>query len=128
MGDVSPNYLKLFEDHKSYPNSVSATYEMQGRQETRDVPISIPKLVGYYSLKPTPDGKMLANGEGIAVSTDELFISDDDFKRVFALNRRSGAISRKFRTDLLKGSSRKAEGPEGLDYVTGDGNPLSLHR
>ena len=117
-GGVSPNYSEVFERHKNYPKTITASFETKGKLVKQEVPVSIPKLIGYYSLKPTPDGKQFADAEGMAVSMNELFVADDDFKRVFVLNRRTGKMTRKFRTDLFEGSTKKADGPEGLDYVT----------
>ena len=123
-GHVSPNYAPVFDAPKTYPKTVKVTLDRAGKQDSQEIPVQIPVLVGIYNLRPTTDGTMLRDAEGVTVSGDRVYVTDDDSHAIYVLDRRTGQVTDTISTQPFPESEFDAPGPEGLDIV--DGNTLLL--
>ena len=126
-GDVCPNYDSLFRKSATFPRETEARIECEGGSAVRTVPVRIPLLVGIYNLRPTPDGTMASDLEGVVVSDGKVFAADDNNRAIYVLNRYNGEVIRSISTNPFPDSSYSAPGPEGLDIVARPGeNSLLL--
>ncbi|MFC1508387.1 right-handed parallel beta-helix repeat-containing protein [Candidatus Omnitrophota bacterium] len=125
-GAVSPNYLSVFEAVSAYPRMVKMTVDNGNTTEQYDVPIKLPVLVGIYNLRPTTDGTMLSDAEGVTVSGERVFVADDNSRAVFMLDRKTGRIVKTIPTAPFPASDKEAPGPEGMDVVRENGKDRLL--
>lgn len=125
-GDVSPNYLTVFVADAVYPHTVTMTVDNGSTTEHYDVPIKLPVLVGIYNLRPTTDGTMLSDAEGVTVSGKRMFVADDDTRAVYMLDRKTGRVVKTIPTAPLPASDKEAPGPEGMDVVRINGEDRLL--
>ena len=125
-GHVSPNYRSVFEAARSYPETVNVTVQKGTETESYKVPINIPVLVCVYNLRPTTDGTMFSDAEGVTVFRDRVYAADDNNKMIYALDRRTGSVVNTIPTSPFPGSDKEAPGPEGLDVVNTSGREVLL--
>lgn len=126
-GAVSLNYASVFAGRKDYPQTVTAAIRRGEKQTKQEVTVQIPVLAGIYNLRPTTDGTMVADAEGVAVSNAFVFVADDNNRTVYVLDRRTGQVARSFSTAPFPRSDYEAPGPEGLDVIKeDDGEALLL--
>ncbi len=119
QGDISPNYSPVFAAPKAYPTMVKAMLEHKGERTSQEIPVQIPLLVGIYNLRPTTDGTMCRDAEGVTVSEDRIYVADDNSHAIYALDRRTGQVIDAASTQPFLGSTLNAPGPEGLDLAGG---------
>ena len=116
-GNVSPNYAPVFDARQNYPKAVKATIERMGKKVSQELAVKIPLLVGVYNLRPTTDGTIVRDVEGVLVFGNRIYVADDEARAIFVLDRRTGAVVKAASTNPFPGGSYKAPGPEGLDIV-----------
>ena len=124
-GAVSANYAPVFEADKDYPKNVRAVFAREGKQSVQAAPVRVPILVGVYNLRPTTDGTMASDVEGVAVSDQGVFVADDNNRMVYVLDPRTGQVVRSIPTKPFADSPYSALGPEGLDIIS-DGDRQAL--
>ena len=123
---VSPNYRPVFVAPDRYPARAAYRIERPNGAVTGNVDVRIPLLVGVYNLRPTVDGFMAQDGEGITVLGDRVYVADDNAHAVHVLDRRTGIEVAGIPTTPLPGGKHEAKGPEGLDTGNDDGIRLYL--
>ncbi len=116
-GNVSPNYAPVFDAPQNYPKIVKATIERMGKKVSQELVVKMPLLVGVYNLRPTTDGTMVRDAEGVLVFGNRIYVADDEARAIFVLDRRTGAVVKAASTYPFPGGSYRAPGPEGLDVV-----------
>ncbi len=123
-GHVSPNYLPVFEATESYPSVAEVDIIQNGETVRKEMPARFPLLVGIYNMRPTVDGLMAGDCEGVAVHRDRMFVADDSARRIYVLNKHTGAVERSIPTMPFPESKFEAPGPEGLDIVDYNGKNM----
>ncbi|MCP4640401.1 MAG: right-handed parallel beta-helix repeat-containing protein [bacterium] len=123
---VSANHAAVFEADKRLGDTIETAIQEGDRQTERSFPVRVPMLVGVYNLQPATDGSMMKDGEAVAVSGDRIYVSDDNSRAVFELDRRTGCVTRTIPVNPIPGSEAMGKGPEGLDLVMEDGKPVML--
>jgi parallel beta helix pectate lyase-like protein len=123
---ISANYTPVFEAERSYPDTVRATIVTRGATKTSEFPVKTPVLVGMYDLRPTTDGTMVRDAEGVAVMGGEVAVADDSSRKIVFLDRRTGEVVREVPTAPFPGGNHESLGPEGLSLVSREGEEVLL--
>ncbi|MCK4830957.1 right-handed parallel beta-helix repeat-containing protein, partial [bacterium] len=116
-GNVSPNYVPVFNAPQTYPGKVKVTLERMSEKISQELVVQVPLLVGIYNLRPTTDGTMVKDAEGVTVFGNRIYVADDTSHSIFMLDRCTAAVVKAVSTDPFSGGSHKALGPEGLDVI-----------
>ncbi len=123
---VSENYRPVFEQ-EFVAGPVSYQLKCGEKTVSGKIPIRVPHLVAIYNLRPTPNGLMAEDVEGVAVTGDRLFVADDNCFAIHAVDRGNGCNISSMPTRPFASSDHIAPGPEGLDIrCTGDNQTLIL--
>ncbi|UCH35758.1 MAG: right-handed parallel beta-helix repeat-containing protein [Armatimonadota bacterium] len=123
---VSANYASVFEAPNAYPRTVAGVVERGAARTSHELPVRVPLLVGIYNLRPTTDGTMGEDAEGVTVLGERVYVADDNAHLIYALDRRTGRVARAIPTSPFPGSTLTAPGPEGLDVVRVNGEDVLL--
>jgi hypothetical protein len=125
-GNVSPNYVPIFDAPEAYPKTVKATLERMSNKTSQELVVQMPLLVGIYNLRPSVDGAMVEDAEGVSILGGRVYVADDTSRSIFVLDRHTGATVDVFSTYPFPGSTYKAPGPEGLDIIPYKGRDALL--
>lgn len=123
---VSANYAMVFDAPNAYPEVVTGTLEWEGERRSQTLPVRMPLLVGIYNLRPSVDGTMGQDAEGVVVVGDRVYVADDNAYSIYALDRRTGRVVHAIPTDPFPGGMLEAPGPEGLEVIRGNGKQMLL--
>ncbi len=119
-GDVSPNYSAEELSRRRRPKTAEfsiQTLSESGKTFQSQIPIETPRLVGIIDVKPSINGTIFKDLEGIASYGDYLFIGDDNSREIFTVNRFTARVDSRVSTEPFPDTKITLRGPEGFSLT-----------